>query len=128
MDFFGAQARARQQSRLLGFGFAACIAGVVLVLNVVVLTILRIVYATGDRPEPMQRTLTEWAALHPGTVVLTTLLTAGFIGIASLFRVLQLRAGGGYVARSVGGVRVERSTPDPRRRQLYNVVEEMALA
>ncbi len=55
-------------------------------------------------------------------------LVGGFIGIASFTRILQLREGGGYVARSLGGVRVERSTPDPRRRQLHNVVEEMALA
>jgi Zn-dependent protease with chaperone function len=41
---------------------------------------------------------------------------------------LQLREGGGYVARSLGGVRVERSAQDPRRRLLHNVVEEMAIA
>jgi Zn-dependent protease with chaperone function len=66
--------------------------------------------------------------VHPGTVLLVSLLTGGFIGAASLTRMLQLREGGGYVARGVGGVRVERGTPDPRRRQLYNIVEEMALA
>jgi Zn-dependent protease with chaperone function len=128
MDFFGAQARARQQSRLLAWGFAGCVLAVVLVLNVVVLSVLRIAYATGDHPEPFEGSLLQWARLHPGSVLLTTLLVGGFIGTASLFRMLQLREGGGYVARSMGGVRVERSTPDPRRRLLHNVVEEMALA
>jgi Zn-dependent protease with chaperone function len=128
MDFFGAQARARQQSRLLGWGFAACLLAVVLVLNAAVLTALRVGYASGDHPEPYGNSLTEWALLHPGPVFWTTLLVGGFIGCASLFRMMQLREGGGYVARSVGGVRVERSTPDPRRRLLHNVVEEMALA
>ena len=66
--------------------------------------------------------------MHPGIVMLNSLLIGGFIGGASLYRMLQLREGGGYVARSVGGVRVERSTQDPRRRMLHNVVEEMALA
>src|SRR5690606_39244330 len=60
--------------------------------------------------------------------LLTLLGLAAFIGGSSLWRMLQLRAGGGYVARSLGGVRVERSAQDPRRRQLHNVVEEMAIA
>ncbi len=60
--------------------------------------------------------------------MLNSLLIGGFIGASSLYRMLQLREGGGYVARSVGGVRVERDTPDPRRRMLHNVVDEMALA
>jgi Zn-dependent protease with chaperone function len=128
MDFFGAQARARHQTRLLAWGFAACVLGVVLVLNVVVLAVLRIAYAAGEHAEPMQASLGDWALLHPGTALFTSVVVGGFIGAASLFRMLQLREGGGYVARSLGGVRVERGTPDPRRRQLHNIVEEMALA
>jgi Zn-dependent protease with chaperone function/uncharacterized tellurite resistance protein B-like protein len=128
MDFFAAQARARQQSRLLSWGFALCLFAVTLVLNIIVLTTLRISYTAGDHPEPFEGSLGDWALLHPGTVLLTSLLVGGFIGGASLFRMLQLRAGGGYVARSVGGVRVERSTQDPKRRMLHNIVDEMALA
>ncbi len=128
MNFFAAQASARRQSRLLGWAFAACMVAVVLALNTIVLTALRISYATGKHHEPFGGSLTEWALAHPGTVLLVSLATGGFIGVASLTRHLQLREGGSYVARSVGGVRVDRSTPDARRRQLYNVVEEMALA
>lgn len=128
MDFFGAQARARQQSRLLSWGFAITLAVVVLTLDVVVLTALRISAASGRHAEPFGASLTDWSLAHPGQVLLTSLVIGGFIGIASLTRMLQLREGGGYVARSVGGVRVERSTPDPRRRMLLNVVDEMALA
>lgn len=128
MDFFGAQDRARRQSRLLAWGFAACVLGVVLVLDAVVLSALRIAYAVAEHAEPFEGSLGEWALLHPGTVLFVSLLAGGFIGTASLVRMLQLRAGGGYVARRLGGVRVERSTPDARRRMLHNVVEEMALA
>jgi Zn-dependent protease with chaperone function len=128
VDFFGAQARARQQSRLLGWGFSLSVLAVVLALDAVVLMGLRIKNATGRNAEPFEGSLVEWALVHPGTLLLVSLLVGGFIGIASLTRILQLREGGGYVARSLGGVRVERSTPDPRRRQLHNVVEEMALA
>lgn len=128
MDFFAAQARARQQSRLLSVGFAVCLLAVVIALNAVILTALRISYASGANPEPMERSLLQWALMHPGIVMLNTLLIGGFIGGSSLYRMLQLREGGGYVARSVGGVRVERDTQDPRRRMLHNVVDEMALA
>ncbi len=128
MDFFGAQARARQQSRLLSWAFAACVLAVVLALNIIALTALRVDYAVGKHAEPYGASLTSWALAHPGTVLLVTFVTAGFIGAASITRQMQLRDGGGYVARSVGAVRVDRATPDPRRRQLYNIVEEMALA
>jgi Zn-dependent protease with chaperone function len=128
MDFFGAQDRARHQSRLLTWGFAGCVLGVVLVLDIVVLSALRISHSVGAHREPFGPSLAQWATLHPGTVLLVSLVAGGFIGAASMFRMMQLRDGGGYVARNLGGVRVERSTPDPRRRMLHNVVEEMALA
>ena len=47
---------------------------------------------------------------------------------ASLFKTLSLRAGGGAVARSLGGTRIERSTGDLALKRLHNVVEEMAIA
>ncbi len=128
MDFFGAQARARQQSRLLAWGFAFSVLAVILALDTVVLMALRIRNATGRHAEPFEGSLLDWVLVHPGTLLLVSVLVGGFIGVASLTRILQLREGGGYVARSLGGVRVERGTPDPRRRQLHNVVEEMALA
>lgn len=128
MDFFGSQARARHQSRLLGWSFALVVAGVIFLLNMVTLAVLRVGYAVGEDAEPMRASLGEWSASHPGTVLLVSLLAGGFIGIASLTRMLQLREGGGYVARSVGGVRVERGTADSRRRLLHNVVDEMAIA
>jgi Zn-dependent protease with chaperone function len=128
MDFFAAQARARQQSRLLSWGFALCLIVVVSVLSLMVLAALRIVWAAGENAEPMGDSLSAWVVEHPGVALLTSLFIGGLLGGASLFRMLQLREGGGYVARSVGGVRVERSTQDPRRRMLHNIVDEMALA
>ncbi|MGC4028776.1 MAG: M48 family metalloprotease [Steroidobacteraceae bacterium] len=128
MDFFAAQASARQQSRLLTVAFALCVAAVILVLNVIVLFTVRIFTPDADGFVHLDEPLSRWALQHPGYALLTTLLVGGFIGIASFYRMLQLRSGGGYVARSVGGVRVDRSTQDARRRMLHNVVDEMALA
>jgi Zn-dependent protease with chaperone function/uncharacterized tellurite resistance protein B-like protein len=128
MDFFGAQARARRGSRLLGCAYAACFTAVVVVLGMLVLSVLRFTYAMGRHGDPLEASLWTWAAHHPGTVLVVLLALVGFIGGASLLRMVQLRAGGGYVARSLGGVRVDRNAVDPRRRMLSNVVEEMAIA
>ncbi len=67
MDFFAAQARARQQSRLLSVGFAVCLLAVVMALNAVMLAALRMSYATGANAEPMQASLLQWSLMHPGT-------------------------------------------------------------
>ena len=61
-------------------------------------------------------------------MILTTLSAVGVIGLASLYKTSVLSAGGGVVARSLGGVRVSPDTTDPRQRRLLNVVEEMAIA
>ena len=50
------------------------------------------------------------------------------IGVSSLFKSLQLRDGGGVVARSLGGARIDADTHDLKRKRLHNVVEEMAIA
>jgi Zn-dependent protease with chaperone function len=41
---------------------------------------------------------------------------------------MELRGGGGVVARSLGGVRVSSDTTDLKLRRLHNVIEEMAIA
>lgn len=128
MDFFGAQAQARRDSHLLGWAFALCVIAVVTVLAVLVLSVLRVTYSMGRHGDAFEASLGIWAMRHPATVIFTVLALVVFIGGASLTRMLQLRAGGGYVARSLGGVRVERNAQDPRRRLLSNVVEEMAIA
>jgi len=55
-------------------------------------------------------------------------ITAATVLGASGVRTLQLRSGGGEVAKSLGGTLVEPDTTDPLRRRLRNVVEEMAIA
>ena len=92
MDFFRAQAQARRDSRLLGWAFTACVAAVVRVLGVLVLSVLRVGFALGRDGDPFEASLAAWMAQHPGTTVLVLLGLLGFIGGASLMRMLQLRA------------------------------------
>jgi len=125
MNFFQRQEETRRSSRRLIALFAIAVLAVVAAVNAVVFVVLSRIegHETGYAPS-----LGEWLALHPGTALVTTLLVAGIIGLASLYKTLVLGGGGGVVARSLGGVRISSDTTDPQQRRLLNVVEEMAIA
>jgi Zn-dependent protease with chaperone function len=67
-------------------------------------------------------------AANPVPLLITALLTTLFIVGASIYKTSILSAGGGRVAQDMGGTLVPASAPDPLRRRLRNVVEEMAIA
>jgi Zn-dependent protease with chaperone function len=125
MDFFERQNKARRQTRYLVVMFLLAVAGIVLAVDLVVTTL---VANLGNDSGQLIVPDLVWAREHVGLVTLTSLATAGFIGMASLFRVAGLSAGGGSVARGLGGTLVVPDTSDPLRRRLHNVVEEMAIA
>jgi Zn-dependent protease with chaperone function len=134
MNFFQHQEAARSASRRLMVLFAIAVLAVVAAVNFVVCFAL----AKADRhavvlTSPEERafydpTVVEWATAHPGTLLVTTLVVLGIIGLASLYKTLVLSGGGGVVARSLGGVRISADTTDPQQRRLLNVIEEMAIA
>jgi Zn-dependent protease with chaperone function len=81
------------------------------------------------RAEPGQALFSQASLLHNAPMLIGgACATGGVVGLASLARIIALRGGGGKVAMSVGGVRVEHDSVDPLRRRLVNVVEEIALA
>src|ERR1700732_2096759 len=123
MDFYARQAAARGQTRWLVIGFILSLLAVALALDLVLFTFLS--SAQADRPvvAPLQ-----FAALNPGVALFSTLLVMGVLGLASLYKSMELRGGGGVVARSLGGVPVSGDTADLKRKRLLNVVEEMAIA
>src|SRR5688500_5614826 len=113
MDFFARQEAARRTTRWLLVAFLVSVALVVIAIDAVVVVVV--------------------GAAQPGTspagaVALTSVVVLAIICGASLFKTLSLRAGGGVVARSLGGTRIERSTGDIALKRLHNVVEEMAIA
>lgn len=123
MDFYSRQAAARSQSRWLVIGFFLALLAVALSLDVVLFTFM----ASGEAGHPAVAPL-EFAATHPGVAVFSTLLVMGVLGLASFYKSLELRGGGGVVARNLGGVLVPPDTTDPRKKRLLNVVSEMAIA
>lgn len=102
---------------------------VVVAIDAVVLTGLQLIEAGRSRGDYQPQSLFRWALqTHPSWTAAVSLLVIAFIGCASACKLLLLRDGGGVVARSLGGTRVDRGTQDPQRRRLLNVVEEMSIA
>lgn len=114
MDFFARQEAARSATRWL---LVAFLVSVVLVALAIAGVVYYVAGAAGRSPDAAS-----------GIATLAVIITLLVIGGASLFKTLSLRAGGGGVARSLGGTRIERGTRDLALRRLHNVVEEMAIA
>lgn len=123
MNFYEHQNQARRQTRRLVFGFALAIAGIVVALDAVMFTLL-----ASAQAEHLELSPLAYAVTHPGAALLCTLFVLAVIGLSSVYKSLELRSGGGVVARSLGGVRLEGNSGDLKRKRLQNVVEEMAIA
>ena len=125
MNFFEHQERARRQSRWLLVVFTLAVAAIVVAVNGIVLLA---VLSTSWDPTAEGLTFNEMLRAHWPLMAGTAVACVALIFVASLFRTLSLKAGGGQVARQLGGTQVDPSTRDPMRRRLYNVVEEMTIA
>jgi len=123
VDFYNRQIEARRQTRWLVAAFVLAIIAVVLAVDLVLFTIFGFSQAARPLEAPV-----AFIQQRPNVAVFSTLTVLGIICLSSLFKALQLRQGGGVVARSLGGVRVSRDTADLKLRRLHNVVEEMSIA
>lgn len=125
MNFFAEQARARRQSRYLTFLFTLSVIAIVVFVDV--LAALAIIYIN-KTPVNDVLGITLWLGQYGHFLILISLATVAVIGLASLYKMVSLRSGGGQVARDLGGVRIQADTRDRLYKRLYNVVEEMAIA
>lgn len=128
MDFFEAQERARQRTTRLVVLFSLAVLGTILALYGAALFA---VFQAGGRIEGFPEAFAGsglrrfWQPALLGWISVGTLAV---VGLGSLYKWNQFRAGGGAVAASVGARQVDPRTTDPAERRLLNVVEEMAIA
>lgn len=123
MNFFEAQARAKQRTGSLLLLFTLAVGGIVVLINLLVMAI--VVYhrdAIHFSADPF------WQRFDWHLFSLIAIATVAFIAIGSLYKTLSLSDGGWVVAEMLGGSLVPRNTDDPAQRRLINVVEEMAIA
>jgi Zn-dependent protease with chaperone function len=128
VDFFARQEQSRRTTRILVGLFLLAVAATVTAVTVaaaIFIGMYRNPYGTGQSSgvSPV-----DWLTANANELLLIAGLTAAFIGLASLYRVLSLSSGGGQVARLLGAAEVAADTTDPLERRLVNVVEEMAIA
>jgi Zn-dependent protease with chaperone function len=125
VNFFEAQDHARKQSRWLIIVFIVAVLAIVVAINLLILLAAGVsTVETGGVPQFNLQLFVDNRELLTGGVIGTLLV----IGLASLFKTMGLRSGGGKVARELGGNLVESEPLDARLRRLRNIVEEIALA
>ncbi len=123
MNFFEHQDRARRATLWLILFFILGVAAIAAAVAALALIFLGEPPPAAPEAGPM-----EWARYNLPLLAVTVAAVAGGIGLASLFRIASLASGGAAVAEMLGGTRITPDSRDPLRRQLLNVVEEVALA
>jgi len=119
VDFFERQDKARHKTKLLVFYFAVAVLLIDVCGYVVCATLfLRGRAAHGDL-------IALWS---PQLFLGVSAATAAIVSFGSLYKIAELRSGGGAVARMLGGRLISPVTTDPDEKKLRNVIEEMSLA
>lgn len=130
MDFFEAQDMALRKTRRLVIYYLLAVVVIVGAVYAAV-TAGYLIHALLTQPEAARSPYGGPAAValwEPMRFLLTASGVVALVGLGTLYKTLSLRGGGSSVAKALGGERVDRSTRDGRRKQLLNVVEEMAIA
>ncbi len=122
-DFFQRQETARRQTFVLLGLFAAAVIVLVGTLYLVCALLLSEA-AQGDE----YFAAPAHSLWHPELFLTVATGTLLVIGLGSLYKIVELAAGGQKVALMLGGRQIQPQTRDLAERRLLNVVEEMSLA
>jgi Zn-dependent protease with chaperone function len=132
MNFYEHQDLARKQTKRLLFLFAIALGGLILLTAYVVAGIGYTIGLHNARFESYQTGQSIWSissqVFHWQYLGLIALGVLSVVFIASLFRMVQLSAGGKVIAEQLGGRLINVNPRDALEKRLLNVVEEMAIA
>lgn len=127
MNFFEHQDRARRNTHYL---ILLLILAVVSLVAITTLLFATLAYFSDEHRQ--QSAQTAWQgilhALSPTAFLWIALGVSSVVLLGSLFRFMQLGAGGKTVAEAMGGRLLMGNTQDADERKILNVVEEMAIA
>ena len=124
MNFFEAQDSARRSTTLLIFLFILAIAFLLALSNFLIFEFL---YFTEYGTLTLSLSQLDLVFDHDLSIVLCAAILL-FIILGSLYKLVQLSAGGSVIAQHLGGVIIPRSSSDPLHKKILNIVEEMAIA
>ncbi len=127
MNFFEHQDRARRNTHYL---ILLLILAVVSLVAITTLLFATLAYFSDEHRQ--QSAQTAWQgilhALSPTAFLWIALGVSSVVLLGSLFRFMQLGAGGKTVAEAMGGRLLMGNTQDADERKILNAVEEMAIA
>jgi Zn-dependent protease with chaperone function len=118
VNFFAHQEHARKQTRRMIVLFTIAVVVIVVAVDFVVMIALGIGKENGHGV----------AGASPGAIIATSAGVLAVIGLATLYRISTLRAGGSAVALQLGATAIPADTADFAYRRLRNVIEEIAIA
>ncbi|HSC68887.1 MAG TPA: M48 family metallopeptidase [Cellvibrio sp.] len=129
MNFFEHQDRARRNTKHLILLLALA---VICLVAITTLLFAIFVYIGWERSNSSDQALGFWQgisqALNLEAVICIAVGVSSVVVLGSLFRFVQLRAGGKAIAEAMGGRLLWGNTTDADERKILNVVEEMAIA
>lgn len=136
MDFFEAQARAKKRTSRLVLMFVLAVIGTIIAMYAAALIIVGQTQQHRSRRHSNQyygAVYTEEASAsisvwQPKLLAGVTFVTLAVVGLGSLYKWSEFSSGGGAVAESMRGRKIDPHTTDLSERRLLNVVEEMAIA
>ncbi len=124
MNFFEAQDSARRSTTLLILLFVLAIAFLLALSNFLIFEFLYF-----QQYQTLTLSLSQLDLVFDADlcIVLCAAILL-FIILGSVYKLLQLSAGGSVIAQHLGGVIIPRSSSDPLHKKILNIVEEMAIA
>ena len=124
MNFFEAQDNARRTTGLLVILFGLAIVLILLLSNFIIFEAMYF-----SEYGALSFSLSELKSVFDADLcILICTAIVGFICLGSIYKLVQLSAGGSVIAQHLGGVIVPRSSSDPLHKKILNVVEEMSIA
>lgn len=125
MDFFDRQEKTRRRTGLLLACFSAAVAATA---SMNYFAVMALWFFLRSKPSGIYEPQPVFDWWEPSVFFVAFPVTILVIVIGSLYKINDLRRGGGRVAELLGGRPVSPDTQDFYERRLLNVVEEMAIA
>jgi len=133
MNFFEHQDQARRNTKKLVGLFILAVLTLITVASVFISAVVYHYQASKPPVNQLQASALEGYAslplwLNPEIFMLTAACVLGTVIVGSLFKWMQLSAGGQAVAEAMGGRQIQPNTDHGGEQQVLNIVEEMAIA
>jgi len=131
MDFFEQQDQARKTTGRLIILFSLAVLLIMTIVYFVVAAVVLWYRGRAGARSTTQEIVASWSwsdFFDPYLMVTVGVCVLAVIAGASLYKLMQLRAGGQVIAESLGGRLLDPGSNDLTERKVLNIVEEMAIA